>query len=538
MKKMRKYVLLVLALNMLFFSVESEKRKAEAFAIETAALILGGMAIVGAGGMILSRSGAGTLGEKISSGFEAAGGKIADIFSYNSVTDKGNLVMNLGLKVAMNNAIGQLKSDVSNAKAEYQNSSTLTTPSGYVKMASDITASKGDVLEVSFDYSVAGSPGQYYYGQVYAGYISGVSPNALSAASKINLSEFPSGHYSKTVVVTADIASKTVYGAGSGSDGSLTISNLSVRNLSKMETPAYQQYKQYEAMPANADDRMAQINTALNKSEYAVSANSVQENVSSISQLEASMTAIEDNTAGTNTLIDRMITALGNIPAAIKTEMSDLWADAGAIWTGMSDKVTDFKTDVGAKIGAMSDSMAGGIDNIRTDMGTMFGNLRAGIDSAATAAAANLASWGQLTMDGIESGVGTISEGLSSLWTGVAAIPQTIVDGVGDLTDSITGLFTIPVAKMDENKAEMTAAKELFIGKFDWITVPIEQIKSLYAQRKSLFDVSVVLMGERVWLIPSNFRDGFGILRNVLSGAAIMSTTIFVYRRIQPKDVM
>ena len=49
MKKFKKYILLIMALNMCFFAYESEKREAEAFAMSTAALVLGGLAIVGGG---------------------------------------------------------------------------------------------------------------------------------------------------------------------------------------------------------------------------------------------------------------------------------------------------------------------------------------------------------------------------------------------------------------------------------------------------------------------------------------------------------
>lgn len=531
---------------MCFFAYESEKREAEAFAMSTAALILGGLAIVGGGAAILSRTGAGTLGEKVVSGFEAAGGKIADLLNYNSVTDKGTLVMNMGLKVAMNNAIGQLKSEASSSKAEYSNSSSITsTSSGNIKMASNITASEGDVLEVSFDYS---DPSPDYYGDVYAAYISGVSPKALSSAATIKLRNSSSGHYSKTIVVDISITDKTVYAAGSGD--SLTISNLTVRNLTKMDSPGYQQYKQYQSMSSNADDRMAQINTALNKSQYVVSANSVQENVSTIQQLESTLASVEENTAGTNTLIDRMITALGNIPSAIKSEMSNLWADAGAIWTGMNDTLINIKTDVGAKIGAMSDTMAGGIDNIRTDIGAMMENLRSGIDAVGT----NVAGWGQLTLEGIEAGVSSISTALTDTWTKITTkITEgvgTITDGIGKLTDGLTGviewiigfpamLFGVFVppdfAFVDPLMNELQVDFDSKFSQFD----ALDQIfQNMFGATKSIYDIQVTFFGRQYYIVPILYKPTIDSFRPFMTGLLDLYVVTLLYRRYKGDTVI
>lgn len=536
-KKIKKYILFIMALNMCFFAYESEKREAEAFAMSTAALILGGMAIVGAGGVILSQSGAGTLGEKVIQGFEAAGNSISNIFSYNAVEDRGKLIMSPLLKMFMNDAIGELKTASGSYVSSYQNNSSATKTGYYTAyLGSTVKASKGDVLSVSFDYSSSGAES----GFVSVGYTSGGYDSEVAGVNTVKLINSPSGHFSGTVTVAKNIYDREIYlyGTPMKDGGSLTISNFTITNLNNVAKPEYKNYQQYAPISADSGQRLAQLNTSLIKDEYDVSASNVQENVSSVSQIEQAVAAVGDDVAGTNSLLTRLMSGLANIPSAIKSEMSNLWADAGAIWSGMNDTLINIKTDVGAKIGAMSDSMAGGIDNIRTDIGAMMENLRSGIDSLSTSAAANMAKWGQLALDGIDAGVGTITTGLTNIWERVADIPGAIAAIPGDIVTGLTDLAIPTPAQTAENEENMQTTKQLFLSKFDFITVPIEQIKSLYAQRKSLHDLTVDIMGQTVYVLPIQFAGVVSGFRPIASGAAVVGTIIFIYRRIQPEDVI
>ena len=65
MKKYKKYILLILALNMLFFSFESKKREAEAFVLSTTALVVGALATLAVGGYVASQSVTEDLGQDI-----------------------------------------------------------------------------------------------------------------------------------------------------------------------------------------------------------------------------------------------------------------------------------------------------------------------------------------------------------------------------------------------------------------------------------------------------------------------------------------
>lgn len=546
MKKMKKYLLLILALNMLFMSYESEKRKAEAFAIETAALILGGMAIVGAGGVILSRTGAGTLGEKISSGFEATGAKIADIFSYNSVTDKGNLIMSPVLKMAMNNAIGQLKSESSSYVGDGLNSNTVSkTGVGTVSMNAGVLVSTGDMVRISFDYTStnAGS-----YGNINAE-VGGAA--AAGATKLVYFNTKPNGSYSGTIQITKSTTKSmlSIVGTASSDAGTVTMSNLKVENLTIMSTAGYQQYKQYESYPADANARLTQIDNTLTQSSYDVSANNVQENVSDISQLQSSMTAIEDNTAGTNTLIDRMITALGNIPAAIKAETSDLWADAGAIWSGMGDTLVSTQADVNAKLANLADTTAMGLDNVKIGLTDAMESIRGGIDSFAATAAANWASWGQLTLDGIDAGIGAITSGLTNAWTNTTTAIDTAStaakDGIGAINTEIGKIATfitdlpntllrliVPAEgefSMKEKIAELARLLEQKFGSLNDLYGYLEGATTTGSG--SIYNIEVSLLGKQYKIVPIFLKPTIDAARPFLTAAVNLTSITFLVHR-------
>lgn len=219
---------------------------------------------------------------------------------------------------------------------------------------------------------------------------------------------------------------------------------------------------------------------------------------------------------------------------AINNYAQNLWDDAGAIWSGLADTTTGIKADINAKMSALQDAMAGGIDNVKIGINDMRLQLGAGIDSVA----ANVAAWGQLTLDGIESGVGALSDGLTNIWTGVTSIPATIATGVTDITDKLTSVFVMTPEQVAENSSSFTATKELLLGKFDWITTPIEELKSIYSQRKSLHDVTFSFWGQEVHVLPYEYAGVVSVFRGVLSGSAIISTIIYIYKRVQPNDLL
>lgn len=226
---------------------------------------------------------------------------------------------------------------------------------------------------------------------------------------------------------------------------------------------------------------------------------------------------------------------------AINTKMTDLWEDAGAIWTGMSDSLINIKADVNSKIGAMQTAMSGGIDNIRTDIGTMMDNLRAGIDSFAASAAANWASWGQLTIDGIDAGVGAITSGLTNTWTNVTTA---ITDGVGALNTEIGKIVTfitdlpttllrliVPAEGTFSFKEKMAELARLLEQKFGSLDDLHAALGAMITPSGSIYQIEVSLLGRQYKIVPIFLKPTIDAARPFLTAALNLTSITFLIHR-------
>ena len=535
-----------MALNMCFFAYESEKREAEAFAMSTAALVLGGMALVGVGGVILTRGNAETLGQNIINNIESAGQKVEDFFSYNAVSEIGKVTMGAVLKSYFNSAIGNMKANAVSTEDTYKLDSTSYTTLGRTYQTG-IKFKLGDTIRYTVSYSNTSTIN--YVMLISAG------TNGRGVASKSSYAFEPgSSSISQSVTVTHTQNSdriNLIISTPAVTDGVLTIHSIKIDNVTTQGTDEYKKQAQYTPISSDYSERAATLDSNLTKSVYEVSPNNITENVSTVDQIEQIAPPVEDTTSGTNTLIQRMITALANIPTAIKAEMSDLWADAGAIWSGMGDTLTNIKTDMGVKIGAMSDTMSGGIDNIRTDIGTTMENLRAGIDSVATSAAANMASWGQLTLDGIDAGIGTISTGLTNVWTNTTTAIETaatatttaINTGIGTITDGLTTITDWVIGFPAMFFSWFVPPDFSFLGplitkatndledKFGTLPSLADLGSAITIQEKSIYDIEITLMGKNYKIVPIALKPTIDRARPFLTAAVNLTSITFLIHR-------
>lgn len=640
MKKFKKYILLILALNMLFFSFESKKREAEAFVLSTTALVVGALATLAVGGYVASQSVTEDLGQDILNKLTAGGFDIKDYLMEKAMAGYFTFQMKQEFAELANSAVQTKVDTIShyksrpvvnhNVKPTVAENATFNVAQLFSPVTSSNEFVVGTTLALSFvaaeaipartEFFVVAN-GQKIYGQVEL--------SEIAAGQTVNLeytiSDYFDGYYDfQSAAVQEYLITATPY-AGAyeiGYTNPYVVSNLNItvsQPIAAADAPVYDQFGAVSADPAaragtitdrlnigatydidgtanltgaTSIEQVATINPDsigtgetsglggyINMIINAIKAlagwiaaafvgmfQDILDAMSSLQGMLSSMlgtiiNAIYSIPTSIGNYISNVTRAIDNLPvwtinssiqemigrlsgvlyetsANIKSGMQDLWEDAGAIWSGMGDTLTNIKTDMGAKIGAMSDTMTGGIDNIRTDIGSMMENLRAGIDSVATSAAANMAAWGQLALDGIDSGVGTITNGLTSVWERVGAIPAAIDTAATTTAETITRTFVLSEPQKLENEQNLTATRALLLQKFEWITTPIEDIKGLYGQRKSLYDVTFNVLGQDVHVLPAEYQGVISRFRPVVSGASIMSTIIFIYRRIQPKEVV
>lgn len=523
MKKWQKFVLLVMSFNILFFAVDAKKREAEAFAVSTAAMVLGGLAIVGVGATLLSRNNADSLGSSIAN---YLGDTYDEAVSFNTVTETGVINVSPALKVAMNRAIGDKKRSLNTSKAKYERVEDYSSSSSSI--STDVRASTGDLIRISFSYR-------------YVGTQTSNQGTSLALWGRMNSNVITnnthfygvSGQYNKSYEITHNSLSNypldfVVHGKD------YVISNLSIVNVTTASTPKAIEYEQYKNVPADDSERLTLIDNTVTQNQYVIDGSRINEGVSSISQLERKIDEIGETQQETNISIGKIFGALGNMPAAIATgignafswlkglltdiwnailgipaavagAMSGLWEDAGLVWSGIKDAVNATNNWLNNVLTGALDGLSNGIDNLSR----VFQDTWAGIEA-----------------------------GLSAIGQNVLALPQTLLDDLTEIKTAVTAL-AIPTAldmstytnKMDELRQNMTS-------KFEFITLPIQQIKSVFAAPKSLYDVKFTILNHDVYVLPRMFEPVVNITKNVLTGSAVISTFIAIYRRFTPEEVI
>ena len=166
------------------------------------------------------------------------------------------------------------------------------------------------------------------------------------------------------------------------------------------------------------------------------------------------------------------------------------------------------------------ENIANGIDNVRSYTGDLLSNLSIGIDNIrdylVNMSIATGVSIGQAA-DRIADQIGTITTGLSDALVNVFVPSQSIVENM---------------------KIRSTSMNNEFKRKFEFITVPIGSMRRLFLQPKSLFDVTMELQGEKIYVLPAQFKSSVNIIRPVLTGVIVMLTFIGIYKKIQGAEVI
>jgi len=410
----------------------------------------------------------------------------------------------------------------------------------------------GAIVRFAFDYTFVDNNASYdSYFQAY------VTMNGTQFKVMAGENFYPlhgtgsmSGHMELVTPASmeAGIIDKLNVSMNKFSSTTMTISNLNYMidtTGSDGVTKTYDTSENFGMTADNVYQRELYANSMLSANQVLTLSDSMDLTNATMEDVLSVQNSTYDETKTQTGILSNIWTTIKGIPSniaaagvaaslAINAKAEDLWQDAGAVWTGLADTAVGIKADVNAKMGALQDAMAGGIDNVRTNIDNMRIQLGAGIDSLTTSAAAWFTNVGVK----IDTGIDTLTGKLTDVWTGVAAIPAAIAAVPADIVTSLTDLAVPTAAQTAENNTNMSNTRLLLASKFEWIRIPIEEIKSLYGQRRSFFDVSVVVMGQEVVLLPAAYAATVAVVRNVMSGTMIMMTIIFIYRRVQPSDVV
>ena len=80
----------------------------------------------------------------------------------------------------------------------------------------------------------------------------------------------------------------------------------------------------------------------------------------------------------------------------------------------------------------------------------------------------------------------------------------------------------------------MAQLQKDFSAKFEFITIPIKQLSSLFSSPRSFFDLKIKFMNADVYVLPRIFESGVAFIKPILTGSVVVMTFISIYRRLTP----
>jgi len=141
----------------------------------------------------------------------------------------------------------------------------------------------------------------------------------------------------------------------------------------------------------------------------------------------------------------------------VSNAMSNLWEDAGAVWTGLADTiVVGYEQAMAASTAVMTD--------LWQDAGLVWTGL------------------GNMIVDGVDGAVGALSTATSTMWQGIDA-------GIGNLTDTWSNTWTKITSLPAEIATDVTeGTKMMFIPRVGYFDMQVATIQTALSSKVVNFD--------------------------------------------------
>lgn len=579
MKKYKKYILLILALNMLFFSFESKKREAEAFVLSTTALVVGALATLAVGGYVASQSVTEDLGQDILNKLTAGGFDIKDYLMEKAMAGYFTFQMKQEFAELANSAVQTRVDTVSKYKAtpvvNYNTKPTVAQNATYnvAQLFSPVTSTNpwvvGTTLAVSFvateaipantEFKIIAN-GQEIFGHVYL--------QEVAAGQTVNLeyslSEYHDGYYNfQTAAVQEYVITASPY-AGSYSIGSANpyvVSNLNIgitQPISGADSLVYDQFGAVSADPAaragtitdrlnigatydidgtanltgaTSIDQVATINPdSIGTGETSGLGGYINMIINAIKALAGWIAAaftgmFQDILDSMNSLramlsgmLGQMISALYNIPSSITDAIYSLpmWN----IYNSMDDITSDIQSTMEylwEDAGAIWSGMGDTLTNIKTDVSVKIGAMQTAMSGGIDNIRTDIGSM----MDNLRTGIDSLA---ASAAANMASWGQLTLDGIdagiGTISTGLTNVWTNTTTAID---TASTAITDGITNLIDQFTTGIDKIATFITDFPAMM-LSIVIppasefsMAEKIAEVAQLLEQKFGSLDNLMT---------------------
>lgn len=134
--------------------------------------------------------------------------------------------------------------------------------------------------------------------------------------------------------------------------------------------------------------------------------------------------------------------------------------------------------------------------------------------------------------------IGDLASAMSDFITGIPNMFIELFDGLLGLVEKVVELFVPSSEQIEELKSSLDLLVDDLTGKFDFVLEPVNQIKTVYSQPKSIYDLTLEYDGQVINVIPPFLKSSIDKLKVLLNGAVVLTTFITIYKRFVGREDM
>ena len=216
-----------------------------------------------------------------------------------------------------------------------------------------------------------------------------------------------------------------------------------------------------------------------------------------------------------------VLDAVAAVPGNVADTIGGLWEDAGAIWDGLSDEIKQMNVGLLIEFANVKAGIESGVKTV----GDWITGVKEGIESGVKTVGDSIVE----TKEGIESGVRDLSDSLSASVARVGDMVQSIPDTLADIWAWLKEFFIPDFTGIKNAWSNMLDRLKL---KFKPILDIATSFTSIYASRKSIYDIELEVFGRRFNPVPIALKPAIDGFRLFMTGLCMLLTYWRIYRRL------
>lgn len=137
---------------------------------------------------------------------------------------------------------------------------------------------------------------------------------------------------------------------------------------------------------------------------------------------------------------------------------------------------------------------------------------------------------------GLFGAIGDLVSGMSDFLTSIPGLFIELFDGLLGLVEKVVELFVPSAEQVEELKNSLQLLVDDLTGKFDFVLEPVNQIKNVYSQPKSIYDLTIEYDEQVIHVVPSFLKSSLDKLKVLLNGSVVLFTFISIYKRFVGRE--